>query len=377
MNNKKELFSDINIFKTIFDQSYNSIVITDAQIELPGPQFLYVNEAFTKITGYTLEELKGKTPRILQGKNTDMDLIAKLKKSLQNDEYFSGSTINYTKDGKEYFVEWNISPIKDENGKTIYFTSVQKNITEKIMFERKIKEEQSKKNIALRKVAINEILERIAHHWRQHLSIISSATLNIQVDYELNGSLDKDIDTTLDNLSVIDEETQKLSNIIKEFQDFSKDKGEDKQDINIKIFIEEVLSLYSLDREKNNIDVKVDIPEDIVLFANKQEVTHLILPIIDNSIYFLKKNDIQEKKIDISAHINNDLIYIKIEDNANGIDEKIIEYIFDAYYSTKDEKNDTGLGLYIARNTAEEVFNGSLNIKNSENGAIADIIIPL
>jgi len=99
---------------TIFDNSYNSVVITTPFLEGEHPKILYVNNAFTKMTGYTKEEIAGKTPRILQGEKTDREVLNRLKECLKNEEYFEGSTINYTKDGKEYLVEWNISPVYDK-----------------------------------------------------------------------------------------------------------------------------------------------------------------------------------------------------------------------------------------------------------------------
>lgn len=377
MKTKNTLFEDPNIFKTIFDQSYNSIVVTDAQIELPGPRFLYVNKAFTKITGYTLEDLEGKTPRVLQGKNTDMEVIAHLKKCLINSEFFTGSTINYTKDGQEYYVEWNISPIKDENGKTIYFTSVQKDITEKVLLEKRLKKEQKEKDIALRKIAMKEIMERIAHHWRQHLSAISGAVSNIQIDYELSGSLDENIDDVLDSIKDISNETQELSNIITLFEQFGKDTNMPKEDIFIKSLVDEILQLYTLDIQKNNIEVQININDNLKLHTNKQQLLQVILPIVDNSIYFLKEANPDHKQMSITVKTIEDLLTIEIKDNANGISNEILDYIFEAYFSTKNEKNDTGLGLYIVKNILEEVYQGSMRIENIKNGLKVSIDIPM
>ena len=117
------------ILEAIAKNSYNSIVVTDSNLEYPGPKIVYVNKAFTENTGYSLDEIKGKTPRILQGEQTSRKVLDELKEKCQKGEDFADSTINYTKEGSKYHVEWNISPIKNTYGDITHFISIQRNIT--------------------------------------------------------------------------------------------------------------------------------------------------------------------------------------------------------------------------------------------------------
>lgn len=139
----------------IINHSYNPIVITDNSLEGPHhPKILYVNKAFEQLTGYKREEVIGKTPRILQGKRTNRSILVQLKNRLAQGEFFEGSGINYKKNREEYYVEWNVSPIKDESGQVKYFLSIQKDISDKIHREQqelifKLAMEQSKDHIAL------------------------------------------------------------------------------------------------------------------------------------------------------------------------------------------------------------------------------------
>ncbi len=117
------------LFQAALEQSYNSVVITDANIEGGGPYIVYANPSFEKMTGYSLTELIGKSPKILQGPLTDKAVIAEMRSCILTGKHFEGSTINYNKAGHPYNVEWSISPIKDQYGVIQYFISVQKNIT--------------------------------------------------------------------------------------------------------------------------------------------------------------------------------------------------------------------------------------------------------
>ncbi len=117
------------LFQAALDQSYSSVVITDAGDSVDGPKIIYVNTAFQKMTGYTTDELVGKSPKILQGPLTDQEIIEKMRVCIKTGEHFEDSTINYDKSGTPYNVEWSISPIKDNEGEIQYFISLQKNIT--------------------------------------------------------------------------------------------------------------------------------------------------------------------------------------------------------------------------------------------------------
>lgn len=110
-------------------QSFNSVLVTDAQPGPFGPTILFSNPAFCAMTGYRPDELVGKTPRILQGPQTCPEVLDELRKCLSAGRFFRGSTVNYRKDGTPYAVEWNISPIRDDSGQITHFLSIQQDIT--------------------------------------------------------------------------------------------------------------------------------------------------------------------------------------------------------------------------------------------------------
>ena len=117
------------LLRSALEQSFNSVLITDAQPGPMGPRIVYANPAFCEMTGYSATELLGQTPRILQGAQTSPEVLQTLRECLQADRFFRGSTINYRKDGRPYTVEWNISPVKDEAGVTTHYVSVQQDIS--------------------------------------------------------------------------------------------------------------------------------------------------------------------------------------------------------------------------------------------------------
>ncbi|MCC5880297.1 MAG: diguanylate cyclase [Idiomarina sp.] len=121
---------NLNLLVNIaIEQSFNAVLITDAKPGPEGQSILFANRAFCDMTGYTLADLLGKTPRILQGPKTNQKVIAELRKSLAKGEPFTGASVNYRKDGTFYDVEWHISPIFDETGEITHFISMQQDIS--------------------------------------------------------------------------------------------------------------------------------------------------------------------------------------------------------------------------------------------------------
>jgi len=134
----------LRLLGSAVEQSKESIVITDAELDLPGPRILFVNPAFTTMTGYTVEEAIGKTPRMLQGPRTDKTVLSRLRQNLERGEAFEGEAINYRKDGKEFDLAWQIAPIRDAGGKVTHFVAIQRDITGRKLAENALRESNEK-----------------------------------------------------------------------------------------------------------------------------------------------------------------------------------------------------------------------------------------
>lgn len=110
---------------------YDSILITELALDNPGPKIVYANSGFTQLTGYSLPEVLGKTPRILQGPKTDRATLDRLKKNLIEGQAFFGQTVNYRKDGSEFVNQWDIHPLQNKNGEITHWVSYQHDVSER------------------------------------------------------------------------------------------------------------------------------------------------------------------------------------------------------------------------------------------------------
>jgi len=237
------------------------------------------------------------------------------------------------------------------------------------------KELQQKDEIMVaqsRNAAMGEMLSMIAHQWRQPLSLISMSADNLLLDKEL-GCLD---DTSFnENLNSIINEASSLSQVIDNFKNyFSPTKN--KENISIKALIEDTKDIIDLNLKNNNIKLIIDNKCDLTIAIHKQELMQVLLNLINNAKEALIANQKEKKLILISCKENDDTITIDVCDNAGGIQENIINDIFNPYFTTKDELEGTGLGLYMSKIVIEKYMKGKLSVQNMKEGACFNIIIP-
>jgi len=117
------------LFKSAAELSFNAITVTRAAGDGSPSKIVYVNDAFTEMTGYTADEVMGKTPGMLQGPKTDAEVLERLDRQIHNGETFHGETINYKKDGTPFVIEWKVTPV-DEEGVTTHYVAVQRDVTD-------------------------------------------------------------------------------------------------------------------------------------------------------------------------------------------------------------------------------------------------------
>lgn len=128
---REEVSRNLELLESAIRSDYDSILITELNLEKPGPRIVYVNDGFCEMTGYSKEEVIGKTPRILQGPKTDRAVLDKLKKRLQEGQSFFGQAVNYRKDGSEFINQWDIHPLTDSEGNITHWVSYQHDITKR------------------------------------------------------------------------------------------------------------------------------------------------------------------------------------------------------------------------------------------------------
>ena len=223
-----------------------------------------------------------------------------------------------------------------------------------------------------RHAQMGEMISMIAHQWRQPLSIISMGANNILADIELK-MLDEN---TLKNAATdIIDQTQELSKTIDDFRNFFKPE-KIAQEIFIEEIFDEVFGIVGKSVENHNITVERNFNNNKKVKTYFRELMQVLINIIKNATEALVENKDNNRKIWITIKENEDNILILICDNAGGIKENIQAKIFDPYFSTKDKKSGTGLGLYMSKTIIEKHLKGSLRTYNIDEGACFEIKLP-
>ncbi|PWE22659.1 hypothetical protein DF188_01930 [Aliarcobacter skirrowii] len=247
------------------------------------------------------------------------------------------------------------------NEKTKSLHEINKNL--EILVEKKSRDLIQKENLLnhqAKMAAMGEMLENIAHQWRQPLSVISTMATSLKLKQEMKILEDKEFFQSLD---IINNASQHLSNTIDDFRNFFSSEKEINKFL-ISNTIKKSILLLKSSIDKHNITIVEDI-EDSELLSYESELMQVILNIISNSIDILKDKNIDSRYIYFKTTILNNNLIITISDSGGGIDKKILNRVFEPYFTTKHKSQGTGIGLYMSLQIVTKHLHGKLSVKNS------------
>jgi len=247
--------------------------------------------------------------------------------------------------------------------------------------EKKVDEEQTKQKEQeqiliqqTRLAAMGEMIGNIAHQWRQPLNALGLVLQNLKFSYEIGDLSDEVMDRSIGKADMI---TKSMSKTIDDFRDFFKpNKAKEYFDINTSVL--DAIALVESTLEHHKIELVKDFEEDeIEIFGFKNEFSQVVLNVISNAKDAVLENKIENPKIIIKTQTQDNNILISIKDNAIGVKEDIIHKIFEPYFTTKDEVQGTGIGLYMSKIIIERNMNGQIYVENAKDGATFIIKLPI
>lgn len=343
----------------------NNNIIT-SHIDLNG-LITNVSAAYCEISGYPSQHFISKPFTHLFSPNTDAQELKEIWKDLKNEKEYIGEVQNINKEQKRYWLNMKISPEYTYDNQHIGYLGISHDITDK----KRVLEQQEQLISQSRHVAMGEIIAMIAHQWRQPLSTIATISSGISLDIGLNDFTAKKAEAQLEKISV---QVQHLSHTIEHFQDFFKP-SRGVENTYIDTLMQEAVRLLHQRLNKNIQLVYIQKVETcLALYHN--ELLQVIINIITNACDALEEKSVIDPRITINEYIEDENVIIEIGDNAGGIAEDALAYIFDPYFSTKS-KNGTGLGLYMSKTIIEDHQKGSIKAFNRDQGALFKISLPL
>ena len=295
---RKKALERLRLLESVVVNANDAVLITQAEpVDFPGPRIIYVNEAFTRMTGYTREEVIGKTPRILQGPKTDRTMLRKIHQALLTWQSIRVELLNYRKDGSQFWVEFEIVPVADETGWFTHWVSVQRDITERKLAEEALQQstQRFREKAQELELALSQ-LKRTQAQLIQTEKMSSLGQLVAGVAHEINNP----VSFIYGNLTPAREYFQDLLKLVQLYQQTYPDSTPE---------IQQVTSLIDLDF----------LVEDWQQLMNSMQVgAERILQIVRSLLLFSRQNESQVKPVDIYESIDNTLLILQHRLRAKG-----------------------------------------------------------
>jgi two-component system sensor histidine kinase/response regulator len=362
----------------------DGVIITKANLEDGGPEIIYVNEAFTRISGYTREEVIGKTPRIFQGHDTDRTTLDEIKKCLIDGKSFKGELKNYTKDGDPYWLDISISPIRNNEGVITHYTAIERNITERKNFEEELRHE---KETAVKEIIERKRIESKIQEYTDKLELMRFeameakekaeaanqaksdflANMSHELRTPMNGiiglsELLSDMGLSMDQKELaesINSSSRNLLILLNDILDLSKiEAGElalERLPYDIRRAVDQTIDLLSPIASRKGVILERVMSPTIPdrLLGDPSRLQQIMTNLIGNALKFTDTGYVRLDLSTIKDKSGTLKLNIRVEDTGIGIPENKKEVIFNKFtqvdVSTARKYGGTGLGLTITR----------------------------
>jgi PAS domain S-box-containing protein len=341
----------LKLLESVITNTTDALVITAIEENDPASsRIIFVNNAFCKMTGYSLTEVIGKSQDILYGANTNKDELLRVNESLQKFAACKMEVINYRKNGQEFWSSISFSPITDNNGNYTHWIAIKRDVTEQKKLEQNYIHAKEKAEAASK--AKSEFLANMSHEIRTPLNSVIGFS-----DLMMKTSLDE---TQQQYNAAVFQSATALLGIINEILDFSKiEAGKleiavDKTAIHdISNHVSDIICFQAL---KKNLElllnVGIDVPEFI--WADALRLKQILINLMSNAVKFTAVGEI-ELKIEVlnKQAAGKTTIRFSVSDTGIGINPKNQQKIFEAFSqedaSTSRRYGGTGLGLAISK----------------------------
>jgi PAS domain S-box-containing protein len=354
---QKEEEQRLKLLETVITQTKDAVVITDTDTSNnPIPNIIFVNQAFTKMTGYKPKEVIGNSPLMFTGPKSDNVELEKLSKAIKNYKDCFIETISYKKNGEEYWVNFSMIPVTNKEGEHSHWISIQRDVTKEKNQERE--REQLIRELTQNNKDLKQFSYITSHNFRAPLSNLTGL-LNLLDDVPIeNDELQEILNGFKRSTHLLNETIEDLVKVV-----IIKDNPSIlKEDISIKEIFENVF--FQLNNQINlyKPTIKFDIDDALSIHINKAYMESIILNLMSNALKYRSLDKMP--KISIKAVEKENFVNLIIKDNGIGIDlDKNKEKIFGLYQRFHNYPDSKGLGLYLVKSQIE-AMGGSIEVES-------------
>lgn len=357
--------------QAVFENTAEGILITDTSLNI-----ISINPAFTTITGYSLEEVVGKNPNILNSSAQEAEFYNNMWRTLNDGKIWHGSLVDKKKDGTYYPALMTIVPVIDEAGHPSHFVATQQDMTEYRRLEQQFHEAQKME-------AMGTLVGGIAHDFNNMLGGIMGNVYFAKQRVGTNELL-------MQNIELIEQLSTRAADVVKQLLIFARKEQVEMSDFSLNALLEDGIVLTS-----SSIPDKIELEtnfssEQLFIKGNPTQIQQILMNLIINARDALE--DIDNPKIICSLNFyyaddtfkqrhpetySNKFALLSVRDNGKGIRKEIVDRIFDPFFTTKEVGKGTGLGLSMVYGAIKS-HKGFIEVdSNAEKGTVFNIYLPL
>ncbi|MDD5151556.1 MAG: PAS domain S-box protein [Flavobacterium sp.] len=357
---QKEEEQRLKLLETVITETKDSVIITKADLnDGEIPKIIYVNPAFSVMSGYSSDEIIGKSPDVFMGQNSDSKEYEKLINAIKNKIECQVETISYKKNNEEYWVNFSMLPVNNSDGELSHWVSIQRDITEQKKQE--IEKEQLIRELTQNNKDLQQFSYITSHNLRAPLSNLTGLLSLIEDIPIENSDLKNILDGFNKSTNLLNETINDLVKVI-----VIKDNPSiEKEDVLLKEVFENVFSQLDFLIGLHKPIIKIDFEKVHFLNTNKAYLESILLNLLTNAIKYRSEN--HQLKITISANKTDDDVIIHFKDNGIGIDlKRNRDKVFGLYQRFHNHPDSKGLGLYLVKSQIE-TMGGNISIESEVN----------
>jgi PAS domain S-box-containing protein len=337
----------------------------------------FASSGFCKISGYSREELLNQPHNIVRSPNMSKDIFEDMWRTIQSGNVWCGEIQNRAKNGDFYWIYATIVCEKNAQGEIIGYNAIRENITDKkrlIEFnqslEKRVHDEVEKNLLKDNKIMqqtkaaqMGEMMDAVAHQWKQPLTTISFMAQTLDYHLESNGFIKpEDVKNTT---NIIQTQINHLLDTIDTFRKFFR-ADEAFQNISFEDIMNTTVGIMSSVLHSHNIELEVKGDSSISIRCLKSEFIHVLINLINNAKDEFTKINVEQKMMIFEiSKLGNGRVELSVTDNAGGIPENVIDKIFEQNFTTKAKGKGSGVGLYMSMQILNK-FGGTMSVKNVE-----------
>ena len=354
---QKEEEQQLRLLETVITQTKDAVMITDIDTtENVIPNIIFVNSAFTDMTGYPAEEVIGKSPIMFFGPKSDILEFDKLKTAIQEYKECIVDTISYKKNKEEFWVNFSMIPVTNKEGEHSHWISIQRDVTEDK--EREKEREQLIGELTQNNKDLKQFSYITSHNLRAPLSNLTGL-LNLIDDLTIEDPELKEIINGFSKSTYLLNET--VNDLVK-IVIIKDNPSIQKEKVLIKEIFENVFNQLSFLISLHKPILKIDLEEVMILNINKSYLESIFLNLLTNSIKYRASN--RQLRVSISSEVVDGNLILTFKDNGIGIDlVRNKDKIFGLYQRFHNHPDSKGLGLYLVKSQVE-AMGGTITIES-------------